>query len=78
MQTTKFITVLFDSIPTAIIFPAFVGHDEVARKFNCEVIGAGFVEIRDGKAYPVGHSHSLKKYPSKDCEWALNSLLFPS
>lgn len=48
MDRTKYIVVEFNGLETPILFPAHVGHDDMARSLGItadDVVSAGFVHI---------------------------------
>lgn len=64
MENAKYIIIEVKGLETAIIFPAYVQHQEIAQKMGKPVVSAGFVGIgiSDGKmdAEAYGKSTSLK------------------
>lgn len=64
MDDPKYI--IFDSPlagPTAIVFPAFIGHNEIRDRFGWPVLSAGFLAVRCSEghdtSYVYGRSVSL-------------------
>jgi hypothetical protein len=42
----KYITVMNDGVPCAIVFDPILVHRDVAQAFRLPVLGAGFVELK--------------------------------
>lgn len=58
----KYILVELGHIPTPIMFPDHIGHDEMARMIGGKVLSAGFVSgdelIPHGKSVSLGIEHN--------------------
>lgn len=57
----KYILFDHDGMPAPVLFPDHLGHDFMWDKLRLPVMGAGFVDVRDGSVH--GRSESLNLGP---------------
>lgn len=72
----KYVTFDTDNGKVAVVFGESAIHKDMARVVrDGEVSGAGFVGLKDGAAFPRGHSESLNLGPAEGDKEAIEALL---